>query len=128
MITNFSYRVVDVRIVNTLPADTSISLQMSLQRKIDSFEAGVMHGSFRLIIAQPGDIGSDADPEDFLVRYGISFVAEDSDKDIDADTLIISAENLVYSNMRAEINSLMSAVGMSPLGLPLFTHDFKGSC
>ncbi len=125
MITNFNYRVLDVRVVNNVPVDTPISLKMSLQKKIASFENGIMSGSFRLVITRPESINSDTPPEDFLVMYTISFVAEDSKKDIDADTLIRSAEKLVYSNMRAEINSLVSAIGMSPLGLPLFTSDFK---
>lgn len=125
MITKFDYRVVDVHVVNNVPVDTPISLKMSLQRKIDSFESGIMSGSFRLVITRPESIDADALPKDFLVMYTISFVAEDSKKDIDADTLICSAEKLVYSNMRAEINSLVSAIGMSPLGLPLFTSNFK---
>ncbi len=125
MITNFNYRVVDVHVVNDAPVDTPISLKMSLQRKISSFENGVMNGSFRLIITRPESIDADTLPKDFLVMYTISFTAKDSEKNVDADTLIHSAENLVYSNMRAEINSMVSAIGMSPLGLPLFTSDFK---
>lgn len=125
MITNFDYRVVDVRVVNNTPADSPISLKMSLQRKISSFENGVMSGSFRLIIMRPESIDTDTIPNDFLVMYTVSFVAKDSEKDIDADAMIYSVEKLIYSNMRAEINSLVSAIGMSPLGLPLFTSDFK---
>lgn len=125
MITNFNYHVVDVHVVNDVPADTPISLKMTLQRKIGSFENGIMNGSFRLVITRPESIDTDTIPKDFFVMYTISFVAEDSEKNVDADTLICSAEKLVYSNMRAEINSLVSAIGMSPLGLPLFTSDFR---
>lgn len=125
MITNFNYRVVDVRVVNNAPTDSPISLKMSLQRKIGSFENGAMSGSFRLIITRPESIDANTIPNDFLVMYTVSFVAEDSEKDIDADAMICSVEKLIYSNMRAEINSFVSAIGMSPLGLPLFTSDFR---